>query len=60
MKKTIDGVTYNTDSAKSIMYTTKGDGLGELDYYKEILYARKKDGALFLYVKGGYYPIEHC
>lgn len=59
MKRTINGVTCNTETAQiQGEYWTRGVKRGDLNYYEETLYKTKK-GQYFLYVFGGAHIIPN-
>jgi hypothetical protein len=51
MKKTVNGLTYNTETAKEIGYYSKSYYCNDFNYYSESLY-KTKTGNYFLYGSG--------
>ena len=52
MKKTINGKTYNTETAKELATWTNTIYSRDFNHYSETLYQRR-DGSLFVYGVGG-------
>lgn len=52
MKRIVNGLTYNTETAQELARIWNGIGDGELQGYREVLFRTKK-GNLFLYTSGG-------
>lgn len=61
MKKIINNKLYDTETAKSIGFSTANCSCSDFNYWEEELY-RKKTGEYFLYGKGGpmtKYSVSH-
>lgn len=52
MKKVINNMVYNTDTAEELAEYTNGLGGNDIKYVREVLYRTKK-GRFFLYGEGG-------
>ena len=52
MKKVINGLLYNTDTAKEIASCSNGYSSSDFNYCKETLY-KTNNGRYFLYGRGG-------
>ena len=52
MKKIINGIKYNTETAKEVGFYDNGLGYGDFHHVEETLY-RKRNGKFFLYGHGG-------
>lgn len=53
MNKVINGKRYDTDAAELIGEKTNGNLPGEIEYYCETLYRKKRANEYFLHIEGG-------